>query len=104
MHFPHVTAKLHTMRKPQEFSIRPSSNGTHLFIQSDKSTGRFDFRTGKGVLNTKGTTFLHLNPALGAFEYQFPAEFVAECLSQCPPLDSETKGGGFVIRNTVQEF
>lgn len=99
----YVTAKLGTMRKAQEFSVRPTSDG-RILLQSDKSTGLFDFRTGRGVLNQKGTTFLHLNPACGAVPYQYPAEFVAECLEVCPALDSETvlAGGAVIMRNTVR--
>jgi hypothetical protein len=98
----HVTGKLHTMRKPQQFSVRPASDGT-LYVQSDKSTGKFDFRTGKGVLNTKGTYFAHLSKALGAMDFEFPADFVKACLAACPALGSETDTGlGLVIVNTVE--
>lgn len=95
-----VVGKLANMRKPQEFLVRPATDGT-LYIQSDKSTGKFDFRTGEGVLNTKGTTFMHLQ-GLGAQPFTFPPDFVRACLAACPPLDSETTVGGVTFVNTVQ--
>lgn len=98
---PHVVGKLHTMRKPQEFSVQPASDGT-LYVQSDKSTGKFDFRTRKGVLNTKGTYFAHLSKVMGAFEFEFPVDFVKACLAACPAQDSETSRGGVTLVNTVQ--
>lgn len=103
MRFAVVTAKLGKMRKEQEFCVRPGSDGS-IFIQSDKSTGRFDFRTRKGVLNTKGTSFVHLTPAGGAIPFEFPQEFVTACLDACPGLDSETTIGRVTLRNTVQVF
>lgn len=101
-----VEAKLHTMRKPQSFHVSPTSDG-RVMVQSDKSIGMFDFRTGKGVLNTKGCYFPHLNKVLGAFPYTFPPEFVSACLEACPALDSITvygSGGTTVLTvvNTVQ--
>jgi len=98
---PHVVGKLANMRKPQEFLARPASDGT-IYVQSDKSTGRFDFRMRKGVLNTKGDTFAHLHPYLGAVEYEFPVDFVKACLAACPALDSETTAGGVTFVNTVK--
>jgi len=38
----------------------------------------------------EGCYFPHLSAALGAVEFEFPAEFVRACLAKCPPLDSET--------------
>lgn len=98
---PHVVGKLHTMRKPQDFVVQPASDGT-IVVQSDKSIGRFDFKTRKGVLNTKGSYFPHLNSMLGAFAFEFPVDFVTACLAACPALDSETTVGGVTIVNTIQ--
>jgi hypothetical protein len=98
---PHVVGKLANMRKPQEFSVNPASDGT-IYVQSSKSTGRFDFRTRKGVLNTKGTSFAHLTKMLGAVEFDFPVDFVAACLAACPAQDSETSKGGVTLVNTVK--
>lgn len=100
--FTHVVGKLANMRKPQEFSVSPLSDGNTIYVQSDKSTGRFDLRTGKGVLNTKGSYFVHLNAALGAKPFTFPAEFVTACLEACPALDSETEFGGVIFVNTIE--
>lgn len=96
-----VVGKLAKMRKPQKFSVHPRSDGT-IQVQSDKSIGVFDFRTRKGVLNTKGSYFPHLSPALGAVEFEFPADFVKACLAACPAQDSETTRGGVTIVNTIQ--
>jgi hypothetical protein len=102
----YVTAKLARMRKAQEFSVMPVEDGEELIVQSDKSIGRFNFRTGAGVLNTKGAYFPHLSKFLGAEPFTFPAEFVAECLQACPSLDGQTVygGGAFIIEHTVREF
>ena len=97
----HVKGKLANMRKPQEFIVQPVDDGS-IMVQSDKSIGQFDFRTGKGVLNTKGSYFPHLSRALGAVEYEFPADFVKAALAACPPLDSETTRGGVTIVNTIK--
>lgn len=95
-----VVGKLGSMRKPQAFSVRPATDGT-LYIQSDKSTGKLNFRTGEGVLNTKGTTFMHLQ-GLGAQPFTFPPDFVRACLAACPALGSETTVGGVTFVNTVK--
>lgn len=98
---PKVTGKLGAMRKPQTFSVMPVADGS-IMVQSDKSIGQFDFRTGKGILNTKGSYFPHLNGALGAIPFEFPVDFVAACLEACPALGSETSRGGITIVNTIQ--
>ena len=77
-----VSGKLGKMRKPQEFVVMPSDDGM-LIVQSDKSIGKFDPETGEGVLNVKGTYFMHLNECMGAAQYQFPTEFVEECKAAC---------------------
>lgn len=75
-----IKAKLGRMRKPQEFVIYPKQDDPgHIIIQSDKSIGRFDRNTGKGVLNTRGCYFVHLNKILGAEPYEFSMEFVRMC-------------------------
>lgn len=96
-----VVGKLGSMRKDQEFTVRPRSDGT-ILVQSDKSIGVFNFRTGKGMLNTKGHYFTDLSPGSGVVAFEFPAEFVAACLEACPPLGSETKVGGVTFVNTVK--
>jgi hypothetical protein len=97
----YVTAKLHTMRKPQRFHVSPMSDG-RILVQSDKSIGVFDFRTCEGVLNVKGHYFPHLNRALGAMAFTFPLEFVTECLEASPALDSVTHMGGVTFVNTIE--
>ena len=71
-----VTAKLGTMRKPQEFTVYPWIPGKPMTVQSDKSIGEFDPETGKGKLNTKGCYFPHL---MFAQPYEFPKDFVIAC-------------------------
>lgn len=83
MGFKHVTAKLGNMRKPQTFVVTLSDKGNFI-IQSDKSIGRFDMISGEGVLNTKGSYFVHLSPSLGAVPYTFPQELVSECCAAFP--------------------
>jgi hypothetical protein len=78
----HITAKLGNMRKPQEFIVYPGEGD--LIVQSDKSIGKFNRETGKGVLNTRGAYFPHLTMILGAKEYQFPMEFVIACVLAQP--------------------
>lgn len=99
----HVTAKLHTMRKPQRFTVSPTSLG-ELLVQSDKSIGLIDPHTGKGVLNVKGSYFPHLNKALGAMPFTYPPEFVVACLEACPAMGSVTQLGGVTIVNTVEVY
>jgi hypothetical protein len=74
-----VIAKLGNMRKPQQFIVYPRKNGENITIQSDKSIASFDPHTGLGYLNTKGSYFMHLHPALGAVSYTFPHDLVALC-------------------------
>lgn len=102
--FTRIEAKLGRMRKPQSFVVMPTDDGEHLIVQSDKSIGRFNWRTGKGVLNIKGCYFPHLSKVLGAEEYEFPAEFVAEAMKACPSLDGQTTMGGVTIMHTVTEI
>jgi hypothetical protein len=75
-----VTGKLGNMRKPQDFVVYPPSNKGNIIVQSDKAIGIFDIKTGKGVLNTKGCYFPHLESRLGAIPYIFPKEFVLQCI------------------------
>lgn len=97
-----VWAKLGTQRKQQEYLVMPIEDGERIVVQSDKSIGIFNFRTGKGLLNQKGSYFPHLSPALGAKAYTFPAEFVAQCLKQCPTLDGATDIGGVIVQHNIE--
>lgn len=101
-----VTAKLGGMRKPQEFCVLPmkreGEETTTLMIQSDKSIGILDFRTGKGKLNTKGCYTPHL---MLAQPFDFPPEFVQACLEACPSLGGTTEiAPGIIMQHTVQVF
>lgn len=96
-----VVGKIGNLRKERTFSVQPQSDG-NICVQADGVIGVFDFRTRKGVLNTKGGYFPHLSAALGARPFEFPAEFVAACLEACPAQDSETTRGGVTIVNTIE--
>lgn len=98
-----VVGKLGTMRKARKWSVMPTDQEGRIIVQADGAIGQFDYRTGKGVLNTRGEYFVHLSRIAGAREFDFPTEFVAACLRACPALDSETDTGrGVVIVNTVR--
>lgn len=96
--FKKVYAKLGKMRKEQDFIVQPRSDGT-IMVQSDRSIGVFDFKTGKGKLNTKGCYFTHLATAE---PFDFPPEFVQACLEVCPSQGGETTVGGATFVHTVQ--
>ncbi len=99
--FQSVSGRLATMRKPQEFTPQPMSDG-RVLVQSDKSIGIFDPATGKGVLNQKGSYYPHLSPALGAFVYEFPAEFVAACMAALPTPGGQTDLGSVIVNHTIE--
>jgi hypothetical protein len=98
-----VTAKLANQRKERDWLVSPCDDGT-IIVQADGCIGQFDFRTRKGILNLRGGYFVHLHPQLGAQRYEFPANFVRECLEACPALDSQTSlaGGAVIVENTVR--
>jgi hypothetical protein len=79
------SAKLGKMRKPQEFIAFASSSNdrTDIIVQSDKSIGRLDPNTGKGVLNIKGCYFIHLSKFMGAEDFDFPSDFVEQAKAAC---------------------
>lgn len=92
----YLTVKLGNMRKAQEFLVLPTKPGEKIIVQSDKSIGCFNPDTGKGILNTKGCHFPHLNKMLGAVEYQFPTDFVEACKANIPKSGSEIGPGVYV--------
>lgn len=98
---PRVRGKLAAMRKPRDWSVSPVDDGS-IMVQADGAIGQFNFRSRKGILNTKGEYFLHLSPALGAKPYEFPAEFVRLCLEACPGLGSESSRGGVTVEHTIR--
>lgn len=98
---PRVRGKLAGQRKARDWSIQPVDDGS-IIVQSDGAIGQLDFRTRRGVLNTRGEYFPHLHAALGAKPYEFPAEFVRLALEACPGLGSETSRGGVTVVNTIR--
>lgn len=91
-----VSAKLGNMRKPQEFVVYPSGDDECITVQSDKSIGRFDRQTRKGLLNTKGCYFHHLAKFMGAVDFDFPETFVKECI-EAQPKKGDSIGGGIIL-------
>jgi hypothetical protein len=69
--------KLPGMRKAQNWTVYPRTEGKPVKVQSDRSIGLFDPKTGEGVLNTKGCYQPHL---MTAPRFTFPEEFVKLCL------------------------
>jgi hypothetical protein len=98
---PRVRGKLAGQRKARDWSIQPVDDGT-IIVQADGAIGQLDFRTRRGVLNTRGEYFPHLSAALGAKPYEFPAEFVRLALECCPALGSESSRGGITVVNTIR--
>lgn len=90
--------KLGNMRKPQNWVVCPVSNNTDgsIYVQSDKSIGKFNPETGEGVLNTKGRYFMHLNQIMGAQPFTFPKEFI-ELAKANGWTKGEHIGGGVII-------
>ncbi len=101
----HVTAKLAGMRKPQEFVVYPYSPDAtdeerqYLKVQSNSVIGRFDKRTGEGVINWRGSNPKynpHLCPSMGAEPYTFPMSFVLQC-REMRPNSGDSIGQGIYI-------
>ncbi len=70
-----VLGKFLSMRKAQSFVVYPVRDGaTVIIVQSDKSIGRFNYRTGVGAINLRGKYFAHLTMA--ATPFMFPSDFV----------------------------
>ena len=100
----YVTAKLGRMRKPQRFLVTRTDKGNYL-VQSDKSIGMFDPTTHKGVLNTRGCFFPHLERVMGAVSFVFPPEFVEQCQeSRMLPGDDMSGGRGIAIYAGTEEI
>lgn len=96
-----VSAKLGKMRKPQEFVVYPVKEGERtITVQSDKSIGRFDTVTGKGVLNTRGQYFVHLAVAQ---PFEFPKEFVHQCLVLAGLITEKPEGTDEVVVEPKEE-
>jgi len=94
-----VWGKLGKMRKAQDFVVFADENGD-LNIQSDKSIGIIRKDSNKGILNTKGCYFMHLNKFMGAVDYEFPAEFVEQCKEACVHK-GDSMGGSVIFGGTV---
>jgi hypothetical protein len=78
-----VTAKLGRMRTYRNFTVYPVCPDGTIIVQSDNVIGQFDPLTRRGLLNSKGPStkfFVHLTYCLGAVDFEFPADFVAECV------------------------
>lgn len=96
-----VVAKLGSMRKAREWSVRPASDD-RIIVQAEGAIGIFDWRHGIGALCTGGGTFAHLAVAR---PFTFPPSFVQACLRECPSLGGETVhlGGAVVERHEARQ-
>lgn len=96
----HVTAKLAGMRKPDEFVVYPAKpEDTHLIVQGDRTIGKFDRKTGEGVINWRGSNHKyqpHLTAAGGAEPYTYPLSFVLQC-QEMRPNSGDQIGYGIYI-------
>lgn len=97
MPFATVTGKFLNMRKEQEFTVCPKGENQAL-IQSDKSIGLLDLTTGKGMLNTKGKYFAHLNKVFGAVDFDFPQEFVNNVKAGLGKMNIVEENGSKLVR------
>ena len=88
------------MRKPQRFVVYPRADDrAPVIVQSERAIGRFDPYTREGLLNWRGTHpkyFHHLNVALGAERFTFPADFVGQAVSS-EPLPGDEVGPGIYV-------
>ena len=100
-----VTAKLSHMAKAQVFIVEPLAPNADdyekqfITIRSHRSIGFFHRETGRGYLNWRGGKHYyhsHLATALGAEEYQFPADFVQACIDALPQPGDEIASGFFI--------
>lgn len=96
--FRSVSAKLHTMRKPQSFTVASMSDG-NVMVQSAKSIGTYDPTTRKGRLSVKGETFIHLS--LYGLPFEFPEEFTKAVAEALNAQGASTDLGGVVVSHTV---
>jgi hypothetical protein len=96
--FEQVTAKFHTMRKPQGFLVQTTTDG-RICVQSERSIGIFDPATGEGRLSVKGNTFVHLSAY--SIIYVFPDDFRKACADVLNKQRPKTNLGGVVVSNTI---
>lgn len=83
MRFKVVNFKFQGQRKEREYVIVPGNGPSeNVIFQGEGVIGSVNLTTGKGILNTKGEYFIHLNACLGAKPFQFPAEFVEKVKEQ----------------------
>jgi hypothetical protein len=51
------TFKVANMRKEQDFTLYPYDGGDYIYLQSDKRFGRFNLRTGDGIINATNRNY-----------------------------------------------
>lgn len=90
------SAKLHTMRKSQEFVIYPRKDGEDIYIQGDKACGKFRAEDGMGYFTTKSNRSHMLHTSLGAVLFTLPAEILTYC-KEHGYRSGDTIGGGVVV-------
>ena len=74
-----VELKLGRLRKPQKFAVTQDGE-EHILIQSDKSIGRFNSRTGDGRLCIRGNRFISLS--VDSTLYQMKPDDLQACLAE----------------------
>ena len=80
-----VRAKLGNQREAVEWLITPKREGSNdITMQGGNRIVRFDPDTGKGVMSKKGSQFIHLSPAMGAFAVEVPIALARAAAEAAP--------------------
>ena len=84
-----ILVKIGRMRKPDSLIVIMTDKG-NIIAQGERCIIKIDPSTGKGVYNTKGSLFVHLNPLLGAKTARFSQDFINSL------LEVETRQGELI--------
>ena len=79
--------KFSTRRKAEEFVIYKPDEDGNVVIQSNKTIAQINLKTGKGILNAKGSNskyFMHLNEFMGARYTKFSPILVNKIKNSMP--------------------
>jgi len=79
--------KFQGRRKAEEFTLyKPDKDGS-VVIQSDKTIAQINLKTGRGILNAKGSDskyFMHLNEFMGAKYTKFNPVLIKKIKNSMP--------------------